>query len=1016
MAIPRKISLSTSSSSLSTGAGTDSGLKSDLCHRQLFLHMNESASKSSVSLPSFSGVEDGDKSKKGVRNTDRNVDESPPSTVRSCVVTIPIETESTKSLEEKTLLKSFNNESLKFKVNANGNGKPHDDSESKRSSNDMKDIVNIDDSIAHIAARSDFRSRRRKWKHKNHSSIPQEAADRLRNFTPSINEPPTIVTASMNSHYVPPRLLFGIGSSRGDAFPKNNSCDKGAKNRVSVHMLNSVGLECGDDGKLILERFEDDDNASVNIHDSDGAGPIKTEGETGQSSKLPQKHKPPHKPPMWTLAQHKAFVAAIFEIGLKNCSPSIIMENMRKQPRYITRERTKSHLQKYRQTKERSKAEFLKEFDDFFRSTEKAEAMLKTKDSNSCLNDNKKSTGTSKNFKHDEPIPKVVLTAALEGKKPGRLLCGKAAALLSYSVINGFSTNHGPDQLQYKAAKLSEFPLMTEEEKRTSVGSSLLQVKSLIDNMTDILLKTRHGIKPFPVQRSEIGDDESDSSSVWSSDDGYSDEDEDNTDRARSLERHMMGKTASKDLDQVTTANSTSKLGESFPISAVPVGPAHPMYRGPPIVYPAPFAAQGAPPAVAPGFPPPQYPPAQPSYYGGTHPHLQPPTAPSFGGPPSFHHPQMRYAQDPRLNPYQQAPPPQVATYPTVPPMPPNYFPAVATYPTYYGSTGESVMNSGTSTVNAEYPHHPAVSSDVFTNHLSHGSDDPRQQTSSYDQQSSSYSNDGRTDRRKYDSHESSKEKRSRGRSERRSKHRRIRDDRETLLSIDSSDFQENPDDMNDFLDRLSKVPSPDKSSRNSSSSPIQRSRREGRYKSSPPMHSEDSLIKPSSRERSRHLEEQKHPEPRRRYQPQFDTTESHAKKYSSPEADHFSEGGSSRFSNTYGTSPVHRSPSEKNQNQPRVDRQHHNNNDGHFWESSNFEEAGYNNQPPQSDTAGGEFAQQPAQLHSFVSESQQLEEQQHSGYSIVDGEQHENSDGPVYIKGAQSSPNAGSTTNYFFG
>ena len=277
---------------------------------------------------------------------------------------------------------------------------------------------------------------------------------------PMISNPPTIVTASMSNHYVPPKLQIRIGLINNNAFARSKSSDKnfagnsnGHKNKVPVHMLNSVGLECGDDGMLRLGCFDVDDDASICANDIDGVGPIKTEDETGEDRSTPLSKK--QKPPMWTLKQHKAFSAAIFEIGLKNCSPSIIMENMRKQPKYITRERTKSHLQKYRQTKERSKGEFVKEFDAFFKSTEQAKDLLNSKNSNSSTFDNDKSIDTNKIFKRKESVPKAILTTALEGKKPSKLLGGKAAALLSYSVLNGFSTSHGPDQLQYMAAKFS---------------------------------------------------------------------------------------------------------------------------------------------------------------------------------------------------------------------------------------------------------------------------------------------------------------------------------------------------------------------------------------------------------------------------------------------------------------------------------------------------------------------------------------------------------------------------------
>lgn len=1005
MEMSSKISLS---SSLSSSSGC-SGIGTDLCHPQTILQMSESRSKPpSESFPLITKIEDDGASNKVDDVTTGGNKENATTSDRNSANTIPVRTS--------TGSNSSNDQAVTIQTNAIERTEPIDDTTGKGNKN-KKGIMNSSDAIANIAASSHFRSRRKKRERSDSTAPPQQISPPTSDHMPMISNPPAIVTASMSNHYVPPRLQIGIGSINNNSFARSKSNDKnfagnsnGHKNKVSVHMLNSVGLECGDDGMLRLDRFDDDDDASICANDIDGVGPIKTEDETGEDRSTAFSKK--QKLPMWTLEQHKAFSAAIFEIGLKNCSPSIIMENMRKQPKYITRERTKSHLQKYRQTKERSKGEFLKEFDAFFKSTEQAKDLLNSKNSNSSTFDNDKSIDTNKIFKRKEPVPKAILTTALEGKKPSKLLGGKAAALLSYSVLNDFSTNHGPDQLQYKAAKFSEFPSLTEDEKRSSVGASLLQVKSLIDNMTDALLKTRHGIKPFPVRKSGIGDDESVSSSLCSSEDGYSDEDEDNIEGGGAVDKHLVCKAGSKDQDLTAAAIAAPKYGMPFPMGAVPVGPAHPLYRGPSTAYPAPFPAPGAPPPVATVFPPPQYPHAQPSFYAGAppHPHLQPAVAPTpgFGAPAGFHHPQMHYSQDPRINPYQQAPPTQVGSYPGVPPMQPNYYQTVTGYPPFYGSTSEGNIHPVASNASAEYiPHHNGPG-DVYSNHSRHKTDEHRRRSSIYDQQSPSYQNDGRCDRRTYDMNESSAEKRSRRRPEKRSKHGRRRKDRgETPLSIDTSDVRRTGDnDFGDFLDRLSKIPTPSKSSKkSSSSSPIQRSRRQERFKASPPLNSEDSPVD----KQTQSLQQQ--------YQPQFETSaqsNSYAKNAASPDTDHFSEGGVASFASTYDeVSPVHRTTSERTQSQAHVDQHQHSSNNSQFWESSNYGENGYINQQQPQNAGEVAFHQQPAQLDAFGTGPAQQQQQNQRSYGGVDHQQVAN---PMFIKSEQSSPAVESTTNYFFG
>jgi len=641
----------------------------------------------------------------------------------------------------------------------------------------------------------------------------------------------------------------------------------------------------------------------------------------------------------------------------------------------------------------------LKEFNEFFDSTEQAKNILKSKNSKTSSVDSEKSIGITKNFKHKEPTPKAILSTALEGKKPSKLMGGKAAALLSYSVLNGFSTTHGPDQLQYKAAKFSELPRMTEEEKRSSVGASLLQVKSLIDNMTDVLLKTRHGIKAFPLLGSGIGDDESSSSSICSSDDGHSDED---NIEGVAVDKSVIGQTSSKDQNSTVAATTASKIGP-FPMGVVPSGPTHPLYQGPQTAYPAPFLTQGAPQPISTTFPPPQYPHAQPPIFSGAPPPLPPAAAPAFGVPAGFHHPQIHYAQDPRINPYQQ-PTAQIGSYPGVPPMQPNYYQAVGTYPPYYGSTTEGNMNPGFSNASVEYSPHLYLSRGVFAANSPYGGEEQQQPQNIYDQQSQSYANDGRSDRRAYDTNKRSTEKRSRRHAEKRLKHRRTRDDRsETSLSTETSATGDN--DFGAFLDRLSKVPSPSKTSRQSSSSPIERSRRRGRFKSSQKHHQDESPIENPTRKRHRQLEEQQHHQShQQQYQEQFDVnaqSNSYANHTGSPEAeaDHFSEGGDNRYKTTYEGNPVHQAPSERSQNQTHVDQQHHSSNN-QLWESSNFGEAGYKNQQQLQNAGGGDYHQRPAQIDEFVPRSAHQKPEHYHSYDGV---------------GDQSSPEGRSTTNFFF-
>jgi SHAQKYF class myb-like DNA-binding protein len=69
----------------------------------------------------------------------------------------------------------------------------------------------------------------------------------------------------------------------------------------------------------------------------------------------------------WPEDLHRDFVSAIFDVGLKQSSPSTILEYMPKHDQ-ITTERIKSHLQKYRLHRAKSKKEFIASYEASIRN------------------------------------------------------------------------------------------------------------------------------------------------------------------------------------------------------------------------------------------------------------------------------------------------------------------------------------------------------------------------------------------------------------------------------------------------------------------------------------------------------------------------------------------------------------------------------------------------------------------------------------------------------------------------
>lgn len=72
----------------------------------------------------------------------------------------------------------------------------------------------------------------------------------------------------------------------------------------------------------------------------------------------------------WSEGVHRSFVEAIYEIGKNHASPALVIDCM-KTNELITKERVKSHLQKYRSVKamQKSKEAFLADYDSWMKDT-----------------------------------------------------------------------------------------------------------------------------------------------------------------------------------------------------------------------------------------------------------------------------------------------------------------------------------------------------------------------------------------------------------------------------------------------------------------------------------------------------------------------------------------------------------------------------------------------------------------------------------------------------------------------
>ncbi|KAG7365305.1 Myb-like DNA-binding protein [Nitzschia inconspicua] len=197
----------------------------------------------------------------------------------------------------------------------------------------------------------------------------------------------------------------------------------------------------------------------------------------------------------WTEEQHEQFVEAIFNVGLRQSSPSVIMENMNL-PRgavNLTSERIKSKLQKYRNNKEKSKQEFMDEYQSF---------LQRAKLIGGCRLNN----------------PSSLLH--MMGPEERTLLGGDVAGYLTFATLKGDGANksnkhnsnsEGGGEGTYDGTILSSnilqrgvidfvsdfagrpipFPALSEAEKNSPLGASMTFVMGLFFSMQQQLVKNR---------------------------------------------------------------------------------------------------------------------------------------------------------------------------------------------------------------------------------------------------------------------------------------------------------------------------------------------------------------------------------------------------------------------------------------------------------------------------------------------------------------------------------------------
>uniref|UniRef100_A0A6V0AEB9 HTH myb-type domain-containing protein n=1 Tax=Pseudo-nitzschia australis TaxID=44445 RepID=A0A6V0AEB9_9STRA len=186
----------------------------------------------------------------------------------------------------------------------------------------------------------------------------------------------------------------------------------------------------------------------------------------------------------WPEDLHRDFVSAIFDVGLKHASPSSIMEHMPKHEQ-ITTERIKSHLQKYRLHRVKSKKEFISSYEASLRNFQQ--------------NQNN-GNGTSLVAGNGEVAAHVTSAVMGTSKSGSPETASKEDAGNSSNASSLALVQSGDKQQQLKLAQTIRsddgndslmLPQLTEEEKKSPIGAAMGYLMGLFFSLKQQLLIQR---------------------------------------------------------------------------------------------------------------------------------------------------------------------------------------------------------------------------------------------------------------------------------------------------------------------------------------------------------------------------------------------------------------------------------------------------------------------------------------------------------------------------------------------
>lgn len=174
----------------------------------------------------------------------------------------------------------------------------------------------------------------------------------------------------------------------------------------------------------------------------------------------------------WPEDLHRDFVSAIFDVGLKHSSPSTILEHMPKNTQ-ITTERIKSHLQKYRMHRAKSKEEF---------ATSYEQSLSKFKASG--LNG-------VKSLSAGEVPAHLAYTAMNDGKSSSPVQSASVDKPTASAPIINESPKPAPPVPDRQHSDALMLPQLTEAEKASPIGASMGYLMGLFFSLKQQLMVQR---------------------------------------------------------------------------------------------------------------------------------------------------------------------------------------------------------------------------------------------------------------------------------------------------------------------------------------------------------------------------------------------------------------------------------------------------------------------------------------------------------------------------------------------